>query len=362
MTFAALHQDSRANKEAWRYTSLAPYAQMTFDEAPEGIALSLPPPIAPQRLVYVNGRYCPEVSQTELLPQNAFRLTEKGSAKIDVAAQTCLALQPLEILYVNMSAPAPWQGSTEIEVTLGANSRLTLIERYLNKGEGHFLHLPQMKLVLAEQSKLVHGRLVGGARNSLHFSKTSVTISSGAFYDHFALVINGGLTRCETNVSLCGELAGAHLAGAALLRDSARANFLARVAHEAPYGTSRQLFKAVLDDKAQAAFQGKIYVAKAAQKTDGHQLSRALLLSDKAEMNAKPELEVYADDVKCGHGSAIGNLNEQELFYLRARGIPEAKARAMLIDAFIKEELDHIQSAELAAAAREMVDTWLKQK
>ncbi len=125
---------------------------------------------------------------------------------------------------------------------------------------------------------------------------------------------------------MAGELAGAHLTGAALLRGAAHADMVVRVSHDAPHGTSRQIFKNVLDDKARGVFQGKIYVAKDAQKTDGHQLSRALLLSDKAEMDAKPELEIYADDVKCSHGSAIGDLEEQEMFYLRSRGIRKKSA------------------------------------
>jgi len=130
-----------------------------------------------------------------------------------------------------------------------------------------------------------------------------------------------------------------------------------KVVHRAPQGTSRQVYKTVLDDKAHGVFQGKIAVEKGAQKTDGYQLSRALLLSDQAEMDAKPELEIFADDVKCSHGSAIGDLDENALFYLRSRGLNEDQARALLIEGFVSESLEDIK----IDAWRDLFQTELKE-
>ena len=129
---------------------------------------------------------------------------------------------------------------------------------------------------------------------------------------------------------------------------------------QSPNCASRQIYKTVLDGKSHGVFQGKIIVAQDAQKTDGYQLSRALLLSDQAEMDAKPELEIYADDVKCSHGSTIGDLDENAMFYLRARGLNETEARALLIQAFVAEMLDEIKTEEWRDIFRREIDGWLQ--
>jgi Fe-S cluster assembly protein SufD len=148
--------------------------------------------------------------------------------------------------------------------------------------------------------------------------------------------------RNEIDVTLTGENAQAALNGAMMLRGSEHADTTTRINHAAPHGSSRQVYKTVLADKARGVFQGKIYVAEGAQKTDGYQLSRALLLSDQAEMDAKPELEIYADDVKCSHGSTVGDIDDDAMFYLRSRGLPETEARALLIDAFVADVFEDI--------------------
>ncbi len=125
---------------------------------------------------------------------------------------------------------------------------------------------------------------------------------------------------------------------------------------------SREVYKSIVAEQARGVFQGKIIVAEDAQKTDGYQLSRALLLSDQAEMNAKPELEIYADDVKCSHGSTVGDLDSDALFYLRSRGLSETEARGMLIHSFIDEILDEIQVPEWRGFCRAEVEGWLHER
>jgi len=361
MSFATFLQQSAQEPEAWRYTKLAPYAKTDFALAPAPKKTRLPQSLAPQRLVFVNGRYDAVLSTRKGLPDRFFVEEADGGYALSLEKQTCLALQPLELLFVNTATRTPWEGATKLRLVLGANSRLTVIERHLCRGAGLFAYMPHLTIELGEQAKLVHGKIIAAQAKALHFAQTDVRVAAGAFYDAYTLVKDGGLTRMQTDVHLEGELASTHLAGASLLRGEAQADTIVRVFHEAPHGTSRQIFKSVLDDKARAVFQGKIHVAAQAQKTDGHQLSRALLLSDKAEMDAKPELEIYADDVKCSHGSAIGDLNEEELFYLRSRGLPEKEARAMLIEAFVNEGLERLGAPELALIARREVEEWLKQ-
>ena len=184
----------------------------------------------------------------------------------------------------------------------------------------------------------------------------------GAFYDNFTLIKGGRLTRNEIEVMLAGKLAQCTLNGAMLLRGHEHADTTTRITHAAPHGTSRELYKTVLAEQSHGVFQGKIIVAEGAQKTDGHQLSRALLLSDQAEMSAKPELEIYADDVKCSHGSTVGDLDASALFYLRARGLSEAEARRLLIQAFVGEIIDEIHMTEWREVCRAEVEEWLHEQ
>lgn len=361
MTIAALISTCRSQKEDWRYTDLSGLAGLDFlSAAAPDLSVALPAPAAPHRLVFVNGRYCADLSTVGSLPSGLCFQTTNNVCELTVAAQCCLAVDPVELLFARTAAPAPTETKTSLRLCLGENARLTLLERHLpGPGGKLFAQEIEMTVVLAAQAKLVHAKTLHGDEASVHFSRTKVDVEEGAFYDHFSLMLDGKITRCESDVCLNGEMAETRLQGASLLRGASLGDVFVRVTHAAPHGTSRQVFKTVLEDTARGVFQGKTLVKREAQKTDGHQLSRALLLSDKAEMNAKPELEIYADDVKCSHGSAIGDLSEQELFYLRSRGLPEAEARAMLVQAFVQDLVDQIQAAEIARLVQDEVTAWL---
>ena len=177
------------------------------------------------------------------------------------------------------------------------------------------------------------------ARALSSLAQTQRDIAEGAYYDNFALIKGRKLVRNEIDVTLAGPLAQCALNGAMLLRGHEHADTTTRITHAAPHGSSRQVYKTVLGGQSRGVFQGKIIVAEGAQKTDGYQLSRALLLSDQAEMNAKPELEIHADDVKCSHGSTVGDLDADALFYLRARGLNETEARALADSALSSAKL-----------------------
>jgi len=404
MTFAALVQESQQKKEAWRYTKLAAFMPAAL-ASPRALkeALVLPPPLTRHRLVFVNGAYREDLSTRQELPDEFFnRCAEKESCyALTLWAQTCLAIDPIELLFVNTAQGAANEAETKIKISLGENSRMTLIERHMNlvsvkkenthkncvipakagiqshknpiespspldprlrgddeKGVINARHI-LMEIDLAAQAKLVHGKIVVGGADTLHVAQAQVSVAAGAFYDHFAMIIDGKCVRCEKEVALHGALAEARFAGVMLLRGGAHGDMTTLVRHLAPHGLSRQICKTVLDDKARGVFQGKVHVAPHAQKTDACQTCRALLLSDAGEMDAKPELEIYADDVKCSHGTAIGDLDENALFYLLSRGIDEGTARAMLIEAFAGEVVDALQSPELMSAVKREVDGWL---
>ena len=144
-----------------------------------------------------------------------------------------------------------------------------------------------------------------------------------------------------------------------MLRGEQHCDNTTTIEHLAPETSSREVFKGVLDDRARGVFQGKIVVHPRAQKSDGHQLCKALLLSDKAEIDAKPELEIYADDVKCSHGATAGDMDRDALFYLRARGIPEELARHMLIEAFLSDTINSVAAEGLCPALMSSVGHWL---
>jgi Fe-S cluster assembly protein SufD len=214
-------------------------------------------------------------------------------------------------------------------------------------------------IVLHPQAKLVHVKMMQ-SRAVAHLAMTKVHIAEGAYYDNFAAIKDSELVRNEIEATLAGRLAQCTLQGVMLLRGREHADTTTRIIHAAPHGTSREVYKSVVADQARGVFQGKINVNEGAQKTDGYQLSRALLLSDQAEMNAKPELEIYADDVKCSHGSTVGDLDDEALFYLRARGLNTDEARTLLIRAFIDEVVDDVHVTEWREIIRAEVQAWLE--
>ncbi|MGI4939803.1 MAG: SufB/SufD family protein, partial [Janthinobacterium lividum] len=182
--------------------------------------------------------------------------------------------------------------------------------------------------------------------------------AEGAVYDSFGLTLGGRLARNEIHARLHGPNGMVHLNGAQLLGGSQHADFTTVVQHQAPSCGSRQTVKNVLSGRSRGVFQGRIEVDRIAQKTDGYQMNQALLLSPDAEIDAKPELQIYADDVKCSHGATVGELDAEQMFYLRSRGVPLVQARAMLVRAFLAEALDPIQHEGARAMLERAVERW----
>ncbi len=215
------------------------------------------------------------------------------------------------------------------------------------------------EFTLGKGSKLTHIRqelFLAGARQA---AVTLGEIAEEATYRAFYFSQGGQFARHEALLKLAGETAHAELDGAVMVADQRHCDNTTVIEHAAPNATSNQVFRSVLAGSARGVYQGCIKVGQVAQKTDARQLSRALLLSHKAEIVTKPELEIFADDVKCSHGATAGELDANALFFLRARGIPEAEARAMLIEAFFGEALDKIESDVLREAVAKSVNAWL---
>jgi Fe-S cluster assembly protein SufD len=187
-------------------------------------------------------------------------------------------------------------------------------------------------------------------------------IGDGAQFKTFTMTADGHLTRNEIVTDLRGNDASSHVAGAVLGSGESHADNTIFITHTGLNGESRQVFKSVLADEARGIFQGKIFVRQGAQKTDGYQISQAVLLSDGAEFSAKPELEIYADDVKCSHGSTTGALDETALFYLRSRGVTRRVAEALLVASFVEEAIAEIDDPAFGDAMRAEVAAWMARR
>lgn len=239
---------------------------------------------------------------------------------------------------------------------LEPGAELTLVEDGALAARGSVV----IEASLGEGAALHHIRAQGRDHDRRVHTHVFARLDADARLKSFTLSANGALTRNEAQVWLNGAGASAHLAGAALGDGTFHHDDTVFVTHAAPDCESRQVFKKVLRHGAVGVFQGKILVDQIAQRTDGYQLSQGLLLDEDCQFLAKPELEIYADDVKCSHGSTAGELDATQLFYLRARGVTEAEAKALLVQAFLAEALDEIAHEDLAEAMRARLAGWLQ--
>ena len=238
-------------------------------------------------------------------------------------------------------------------------SALTLIESFAGLGLRGLQRNAVTELRLGAKAAIDHIKIEREGGDAVHLGTALVEIGPDARYNAFQFSTGAALVRSQTFARFAGEGSSLDISGALLLRGRQHCDTTLLVEHAVPRCTSRELFKAVLDGEARDIFQGKIIVAPDAQKTDGKQMAQALLLSETAEFDSKPELEIFADDVVCGHGSTSGQIDEELLFYLEARGIPEDQARALLIQAFIGEALERIEHEDLRKALAASSAEWL---
>jgi Fe-S cluster assembly protein SufD len=242
-------------------------------------------------------------------------------------------------------------------IRVGEGAEVSLIETHVGAADAQSLAFT--RLTIGAEAAVKHARSNAGAK---HLASTTVLLGERTQYDALQMTVDGALTRAGVRIRFEGPNSRCHYAGAMMLRGHSHADFTLVVEHAAEACESRELVKAVVDGRSRGVFQGKVVVERGAQKTDGKQMANALLLSDDAEFDSKPELEIFADDVACGHGATAGQLDEDMMFYLRARGIPELEARALLIAAFVGEALDKIENEALRAALEEKAYAWLSTK
>lgn len=306
-------------------------------------------------LAGVTLRSAPGAPLPEAFADHPLALYATGEAQsaleisVDVAVATPVLLR--HVAGVGASA-----GRVVIEIAAGA--ALTLIETFEAGAESFAVDLLDVKL--GAGARLERYVVQDGDAASVTAALAHVEMAADARVTQTAISFGGRLSRLETQIACHGPGARIDLKSASLVSDARHADHTSRVAHAAPGIGTRQLHKAVLKDRSRSIFQGKFLVARAAQKTDARMQARALLLSENAEADCKPELEIYADDVQCAHGAATGALDQDALFYLMQRGLSPAAARALLVEAFLGEVFDSVARADLADLFRARAARWLE--
>jgi Fe-S cluster assembly protein SufD len=286
-------------------------------------------------------------------------LTRDGFV-ITLAADASLS-RPVHIVHI-MSSAAPASAYTRSHVRVGARASLILVESFIGATEAAYQINDSLFVGVGDGARLDHVRLMEDRSDAFNLSTFKIELGKEATLNTFNLTSGAAVSRYNLALKFAGEGARAETFGVNLLRASQHGDSTLVVDHAVPGCMSRETFRSVLDDKARSVFQGRIIVRPDAQKTDGKMMTRALLLSEDAEADHKPELEIFADDVTCGHGATAGALDEDLLFYLRARGLPEHEAQALLIQAFVGEAIEAIVDEKLRDAAIAAADRWLKER
>lgn len=348
--------------EEWKYTDLGGLDRAQAAAPADAPALDAVLPGAGGPLIdLVNGR----VAHCPLSRDQAVALDSEGSAL--VALNTAFALDPLALTLTNGQAVQLSHRVLQAEaaaahhrVTLNieAGATVTLLERFAGDDSAYWLNAV-LEITLGAGARLSHWRLSEDGTRAVHTSLTRVRLASDARYDLAALHTGAEQLRADVHVSAEDAEAEANLAAAQLARPGQSLDLRSYFDHKVADTRSNQIVRNVLARQGKTAFQGKVHVARRAQKTDAQQSAKSLLLDRTAEANTKPELEIYADDVVCAHGATVGELDDKALFYLMSRGLPEADAKALLIEAFVGEVFAAIEEEAVREAVLDRARSWL---
>src|SRR5271156_6246827 len=384
--------------EDWKYTDLR---ALMRDAKP----LALPPDAAAKarakgagqllgdvearRLVFVDGAFVPELSDiaalepglevgsladaltgaAPLLATHLGKLAPAGDvavalntalmgdgAVIRIAAGSTIE-RPLHLLFVASETPAGSFIRSLVVVEQGA--RVMLIESHEGPGGSDYQVNAALEIFVGDEAHVDHVKIIVEGSDALHVSTLAAAIGARARFNAFTFTAGGAVVRNQLFLKFDGEDTVAGIRGATLIKGRQHADTTLVADHAARGCQSREMFKTALDGEAHGVFQGRIIVRPHAQKTDAKMMTRALLLSERAEADNKPELEIFADDVQCGHGATAGALDDDLKFYLMARGIPKAEAEALLIRAFLGEAIEGIEHAGLREALMDAVVAWV---
>ncbi|EAR08530.1 Fe-S cluster assembly protein SufD [Reinekea blandensis] len=247
--------------------------------------------------------------------------------------------------------------SSQIWINLGVGAQVTVVETFSAGEQGRCLVNANTAITLADNARMTHYHLMLEEGDAHHIGRVTAELQRSAYLDSFHVGIGGVLKRKDIRVRHCGEGAELRLNGVYLPKGAEIIDYHTCIEHEVPHCTSEEIFRGIISDSAKAVFNGRIHIHKDAQKSLAEMNNRNLLLSDQAEIDTKPELEIYADDVKCAHGATIARLDDTQLFYFQARGISRAEAEVMLSFGFINELLDSLQDEAVQNLLRPLLAT-----
>jgi len=394
------------NDEDWKYTSLAALSKVALSPRPvagASPALALAREALAERyglrvhggllLVFVDGRFAPTLSSGPELPEGAHvgslraalqatpGLVERALGRtalegdrplldlstalfedgpfLHLGQGTCLPV-PIEVLHL-ISGGA--EGTVAVSaprtlLVLEPETRVTLVERFLSLGTGAAAVLPSAEIVLGRNAAIEHVLWQELSDEATFVGSIDVRQDRDSRFTGHAITTGAALSRSDVNVLLDAEGAECSLNGLSLVGGTRHADHHTKIVHAKPHGSSRELYKAILDGRATGVFNGKVIVRPGAVKTDAKQASHNLLLSDDATVDTKPELEIENDDVKCAHGATVGRLEDEKVFYLRSRGLEEGEARELLVRGFVRDVTDRIS----VLAVREGVEATLSER
>jgi Fe-S cluster assembly protein SufD len=385
--------------EEWKYTDLRALMRDAKPLAPPPDAAAkalakkagaLVGDLEARRLVFVDGAFVPELSDTAKLEEGLSigsladallggdPLVMSHLGKLAPASDVAVALntalmgdgaviriaagsaitRPLHLVFVSSEKPTARFVRSLLVVEPGA--RTMLIESHEGPSGSEYQVNAALELFAGDRAHVDYVKIIAEGADALHVSTLAAAIGAKARFNAFTFAAGGAVVRNQLFLRFDGEETVANIRGATLIKGTQHADTTLVVNHIAHGCQSREVFKAVLDDEAHSVFQGRIIVSQGAQKTDAKMMTKALLLSERAEADSKPELEIFADDVQCGHGATAGALDDELKFYLMARGISEAEAEALLIQAFLGEAIEGIEDAGLREVLMESVAAWLK--
>lgn len=382
-TSALVHEQTfpSTRDEEWKFTDLSAMLGTEFQPVAasgsvnakqiEGYALTE----AKTRLVFVDGRYAPELSTTAGLPNgvvvgnldtlegdklSAYLGQQKGGNEVFTALNAAgfqdaaivwiprnqVIEAPLHLLFAS-TATANQLAQPRALVVAESSSAVTLVEDYIGFGDTAQFTNAVTEIWLDENAQVNHTRVQRDTNQTFHIGKTAVSQARDSRYTLNAIALGGQVSRHNIDIFQAGSQTETNVYGLSLLTGKQVADTHSAIHYSQPHGTADQIQKNIVDDQAHAVFNGKIFVPRAAQLTNASQLNRNLLLSDKARVDTKPQLEIVADNVKCAHGATISQLEADEVFYLQSRGISQDNAQRLLIYAFAQDIINRIPVAEL---------------
>jgi Fe-S cluster assembly protein SufD len=389
------------DREEWKYTNVSAIAkakfELAFESREETTALNAAqlqsftyPEAHQSQLVFVNGFYRPELSSTKSLPgemavidiadglkeekySGIIREQLARSADFNENAFTALNTafiasgaflfipegvqveSPVHLLFLSDGRDAPVASFPRVLIVAERGSTATVIESYAGVGEKAYFTNAVVEINLADAARLNHYKVQRESTEAFHVATTLATLGRASSFNSTTITLGARLSRHDINVMLDHEGAECWVDGLYIVGEDQHTDTHSLIDHRQPHCTSHQLYKGILDGKSRAVFNGKVFVREGAQQTDAKQTNRNLLLSNEARVDTKPQLEIFADDVKCAHGATVGQLEEEELFYLISRGLNPEIARNLLTYGFAEEVIEKIKVESIKAQLDEAV-------